>query len=363
MTVQMPAKDKTESEPKVESAPSTGSSGPSIIDTIPLQVVLLLAAPYLAGKTKEDALKKAHQVYKESRFASTIDILGEDCTSDADCDAFVTAYDQVLRLVAGNQIPCHRTEERITVSFKPSMFSTVIPTEAEQSDARLVKAYHRIRSVVDLAKQLGVNMTLEAEDHRWADFHLNTYFALLDEGYTNLGTVLQSRLFRTKEDLKRFDERCRVRMVIGIYNEPASIAYTEKPRMKELLVEYAAELAARGTYLEIASHDTDCVTNFLTKVAIPQRLAANKFEFQMLLGVPRKEFQQSLVSGSYFKEVAQNADSNALEYLSDLARSGLIMRMYLPFGKDRVAGPYCKRRLKANPNMISYGIKNFLHIK
>lgn len=362
MTVKLPVKDQ--SQPKeLNVAPTAGSNKPNIVDSIPLPLVLLLAGPYLAGKNKDDAIKKAHALYKESRFSSTIDILGEDCTKDADCDHFVEAYKAVIDLIHAKPIQCQRAEQQISVSFKPSMFATVVPAEAEPGDSRLIDAYRRIRTIVDYGKQKGIRMTLEAEDHRWADFQLDTYFALLNEGYTNLGTVLQSRLFRTKTDLKRFDERCRVRMVIGIYNEPAAIALTDKSEMKQTLIDYASELAARGTYLEIASHDTDCVNSFFKQVAIPQRLPTNKFEVQMLLGVPRKDFQQSLVSGSYFKEQAETAHSSNLDWFADMARSGVLVRMYLPFGKDAVAGPYCKRRLKANPNMISYGIKNFFHIK
>lgn len=335
-----------------------------MLDSLPIPLVLWLAAPYLAGKTAEDAIKKAHQVYRQSRFSSTIDILGEDCTKDSDCDHFVEAYKRVVDLVSSSPVPCHRPEEQMSISFKPSMFSTVVPTDkGADTNARLIDAYNRIKSIVDYGKQKNVRMTIEAEDHRWADFHLDTYFSLLDAGYTNLGTVLQSRLIRTKNDLKRFDERSRVRMVIGIYNEPADIALTEKPQMKKILLEYAAELAARGTYVEIATHDTDCVRNFIERVAIPQKLPVNKWEVQMLLGVPRKQLQEALVSGKYFGQLAETANSNSLEYLSDLARTGVLVRMYLPFGKDAVAGPYCKRRLKANPNMVAYGFKNFFHIK
>ncbi len=56
-------------------------------------------------------------------------------------------------------------------------------------------------------------MTLEAEDHRWTNFQLESYFALVNAGYSNLGTVLQTRLFRTEKDLDRFDQRMRVRLV------------------------------------------------------------------------------------------------------------------------------------------------------
>jgi proline dehydrogenase len=362
MPVALPAKEHSELEPPL--APGNNVIAPCLVDTLPLPVVLWLASPYLAGKSLEEAVRRAHQVYQENRFTSTIDILGEDCSNECDCDRFVEAYRKTIDAVANNQLPGATEHSGITVSFKPSMFSTKVPTEGTQECKReLADAYYRMKTVVDYAKQRGVRMTIEAEDHNWTDFQLDTYFSLLNEGYDNLGTVLQSRLFRTKSDIKRFDQRCRVRLVIGIYNESADIAHTNKATMKELLVDYAGELAARGTYIELASHDTETVHKFIERIAIPQQLSVDRFETQWLLGVPRLEEQQALVSGAYFKQIAQQAPSSALDYLSELARTGITVRMYLPFGKDTVAGPYCKRRLRANPHMISYGIKNFLHLR
>src|SRR6185437_14502921 len=259
MPVQLPVKERSD----LEVSENNELIAPSIVDSLPLPLVLWLASPYLAGKSVDDAIRKAHQLFEESRFTSTIDILGEDSTSEADCDRFVEAYRKAIDAAAKNPIAARTPAEAITISFKPSSFSAVVPTdESAEGNRMLAEAYYRIKTVVDYAKQLGVRMTIEAEDHRWTDFHLETYFSLLNEGYDNLGTVLQSRLFRTKHDLKRFDERCRVRMVIGIYNEPADVAQTQLPMMKELLIDYAGELASRGTYVELASHDEQCVKNF-----------------------------------------------------------------------------------------------------
>lgn len=336
----------------------------SIVDTMPLKLVMMLAAPYLAGRTAEDALAKAHKVYKESRFASTIDILGEDATVDSDCDRSVENYKQLIDLIARNRIPCNSAQEQITVSFKPSMFSTVSPA-SDNADKRkhLDRAYDRIESIVKHAQDNQLRVTLEAEDHTWTDFHLDTYYALINKGFSNCGTVIQSRLFRTEQDIKRFDERMRVRMVIGIYNEPANLAMTEKPPMKIKAVEYAKELLARGVYVELASHDTNCMANFIQDAVLPTNAPHTQFEVQHLLGVPRRDIQLAFNSGKFFTEMAQKESGARREHLEELAKTGVLMRMYLPYGTDNVAGPYCKRRLKANPNMIGYGIKNFLHIK
>jgi proline dehydrogenase len=366
MPVQLPVKRQTELD---NVAPTAGSASNSIVDYIPLKLVLWLASPYVAGETYQSAIDKGHELYKKNRFTGTIDILGEDCSSDRDCDLFVDAYKATIDAVAARPLPVSRPAEQLTISFKPSMFSPIVPTENRADRiAVLGRAYDRMEEVVAYAKERGINMTLEAEDHRWADFHLDSYFQLVKAGYSNLGTVIQSRLFRTKEDIKRFDDSHRVRMVIGIYNEPASIALTDKAQMKTLLVDYAAEIAARGSYIELATHDAGCIADFVERVAIPQRLPNTRWENQMLLGVPRIELQQSLASGKYFADLANNGSKStsttkAIEYLSDMARTGVPVRMYLPYGKDAVAAPYCKRRLRANPNMMLFGIKNFLHIK
>ena len=341
----------------------TTASGKSIFDAIPISLVLYLAKPYLAGETKEEALAIAHALYQENKYSSTLDILGEDACQDSDCDASVQHYKELIKLIADKPLALPESEARRqpTVSFKPSMFATKAPSVGMVRSAELDKAYNRIETLVVFAEGLGVRVTLEAEDHRWTDFHLETYFSLIESGYKNVGTVIQTRLFRTQKDLQRFDERMRTRVVIGIYNEPGTIAHTEKPIMKDLLVKYSRELLARGTYVEVATHDTQCLANFFA-ATVTDRVEPHRFETQYLQGVPRKRFQQALVSGQLFAGEEYKKVQEAQQFLANLAEQGVLVRMYLPFGEGKVAGAYCRRRLKENPNMITYGIKNLLKL-
>jgi proline dehydrogenase len=338
------------------------SADTSFLDAIPLKMVLWLAAPYLAGHSPQAAINMAHRIYDESKFAATLDILGEDADTVAECDAFVQMYKDLIDGVVAKPIVSDNPRQQMTISIKPSMFCDVIPEGNHQPAKNLDDAYARIRAVCEYAKQRNINLTLEAEDHNWTDFQLSSYFALIDEGYTNLGTVLQSRLFRTRNDVRRFDERMRVRLVIGIYNEAAAIAHTQKPMMKEVLIELAEELFRRGTYVELASHDTQCLQNFFMKAVVPKKIPASRFETQFLLGVPRKRVQKDLVSGEYFSILKNGAAADQVPHLSELEQTGSVVRLYLPYGEDKLAAAYCRRRLKANPNMIAFGIKNFLHL-
>ena len=277
----MPVQLPVEQQPSLASA-TNGLSARSLLDAIPLPLVLLLASPYLSGQTQEEAIKTAHKIYREDRFSGTVDVLGEDSETSEECERAVEFYKNLIAAVSQSKIPCSNRLEQLSVSMKPSMFSEGAPVAGDT--AKLDRAYARIKSVVDYARQNQVSITLEAEDNKWADFQLDAYTALIKEGYTNCGTVLQSRLFRTRNDIKRFDDRMRVRMVIGIYNEPADIAHTEKQVMKDLMVEFASELAKRGTYVEMATHDAHYIDKFIHQVAIPQRLPASRFETQFLVG-------------------------------------------------------------------------------
>lgn len=320
-------------------------------------MVLFLARPYIAGQTAEQSVALAHKIYREHHFTSTLDILGEDMESDSTCDASVKAYKELADQIAAKPLKVKSDRLQLTISLKPSMFSTKAPGEPG-ADNELLKAYERIKAVTEYAGCKNINVTLDAEDHRWTDFQLATYANLIKQGCTNLGTVLQSRLLRTRDDLKKFDSGMRVRLVIGIYNEPATIALTDKTEMKQMLVEYAGILLAKGVYVEIATHDLDCIHSFFTDVVIPNKIPSTTFELQFLHGVPRDQLQNGLETGSYFTSKAFPE-----AYAGELARlnsEGARVRKYLPFGLSHVAGAYCRRRLKENPNMITYGIKNFL---
>lgn len=338
MPVKTPVKPPVEPEKMMRPKESAASA---MIDKIPIALVLSLASPYLAGQKPEEAIELAHKIRSQSGYTSTLDILGEDMDSDLTCDASVEQYKKLADAICANPINVEIVEdnhEQLTISLKPSMFSTKAPGEAG-AEAELAKAASRIEAVTAYAQEKGLNVTLEAEDHRWTDFHLDTYFNLIEKGLTNLGTVIQTRLFRTEQDLARFDARTRVRLVIGIYNEPEKIALTDKVEMKKLLVRYAGMLLDQGVYVEIATHDQSCIESFMQDVILPKGIEKNRFEFQFLHGVPRDDLQKKLHD------------------------HGMLVRKYLPFGKANVAGAYCRRRLKENPNMISYGIKNLFRLQ
>ena len=70
---------------------------------------------------------------------------------------------------------------------------------------------------------------IDMEQSEYVDATLRIYERLRDAGHDNVGTVLQSYLYRTPDDLERLlPPRPNLRIVKGAYLEPAAIAYPEK---------------------------------------------------------------------------------------------------------------------------------------
>jgi proline dehydrogenase len=149
--------------------------------------------------------------------------------------------------------------------------------------------------------------------------------------------VLQSRLFRTDDDIISLkDLNARIRICIGIYNEPKEIAMQSKPAMKKKMLKQVELLFKEGHYPEIATHD-EAVINEAINIAEKLNIKKDQYEVQMLMGVPKQAYQDELI------------------------KDGILVRLYVPFAeKWKYATAYCKRRLAANPAMAAYILKNIL---
>ncbi len=289
----------------------------AVIDLAPATVVRFFAAPYVAGKGIESGVGKADEIWKAGRLSSTLDLLGEEVFRREDVEATVALYFRLVEQLAGRPYA--------GISLKPTQLGL------HESEAYCLE---NIRQVVARAASGGIRVTVDMEDHDCTDVTLRLYKALRDE-FDNVGAVLQSRLYRTRDDILALHAKpCRVRICIGIYREPKSIAYIDKPAMKEKLFECVQLLLDKGHFPEIATHDEPLIHRCLESLDM-RGCPSDGYEFQMLLGVPRQQIQSEIVSG------------------------GRVMRLYVPFAEEwKYAVAYCKRRLAGNPMMGAYVLKN-----
>ncbi|TPV92748.1 MAG: hypothetical protein B7733_24085 [Myxococcales bacterium FL481] len=291
---------------------------------VPGALVRWFARPYVAGHDIDDVFAVADRELRSRAQLTTIDLLGEAVTEQALVDENVDVYEQLFERLARDP-RFGNPATRPTVSLKPSAFTCGEQSAAADPITRLAERAH--------ANQ--VRLTIDMEDHPWTDFTLDTSIGLFERGW-DVGTVIQTRLHRTQRDLARFPEGMRVRLVIGIYNEPAAVAITDRGEMKARMVAYAKELLGRGVFVEFATHDEALLTEFARDVA---PLCPQRCEVQMLLGVPRTQLQQDLANGRY--------------------GTRLPVRIYAPFsiGADN-ATAYLRRRMDENPSMVLLVLRN-----
>ena len=290
-----------------------------IINLAPTPVVRLFASPYVAGDSIQAAVDTACTFWEERHVCSTIDLLGEELESDEEVQYSFGVYERLINALG--------RQEYATLSLKPTQLGSHKNPE---------HCTEVIRGIVRKAEQQGIKVTLDMEDHTYTDLTLDIFRAL-HKDYPTFGIVLQSRLFRTDDDLKSLRGlNARIRICIGIYIEPKDIALQSKPEMKKKLLEQVEKLFKDGHYPEIATHD-EAVVREAIDIAERLKMKKDRYEVQMLMGVPRQDFQDELI------------------------RNGILVRLYVPFAEEwKFATAYCKRRLAANPAMAAYIVKNII---
>ncbi len=288
-----------------------------VVDLMPAPLVRTFASPYIAGKGIASGVAKADELHTKLGLYSTVDLLGEEVFRREDVEATVQVYFRMIEVLKDRPFA--------SISLKPTQLGI---------NESMAYCQDNLRRITAAAASHGLRITLDMEDRHFTDITLQMFKAIRDE-FDNFGIVLQSRLFRTSDDIKALHAKpCRVRICIGIYKEIAEVALQSKADMKAKLFEQVQLLLDHGHYPEIATHDEPLVRRcmeHLDKHGVPK----DAYEFQMLLGVPRTELQQEIV------------------------KRGQIVRIYVPFAEEwKYAVHYLKRRLAANPAMAFMVMKN-----
>ncbi len=301
-----------------------------LIRLIPAPLVRFFARPYVAGDSLAAAMAVVHRLHRERGLLATLDLLAEDIRTPEQAQANLDTYLQMVDAVAASPLA---PAERPTLSLKPSSY-TIAPLQHGGDAAGSLAAMTKI---AEHARTHGVRLSVDMEGRHWTDFTLSALRSLYEAGHRDIGCVLQTRLHRTEKDLDQIPAGMRVRLVIGIYREPAEIALVDKPAMKERMLQFAEVLLRRGHYVEFATHDDAYVRRFLGEVVPKVGVGPDRFEVQMLYGVPRERF------------------------LAELRGKGIRARLYVPFAVGwAMAIQYLRRRLDEYPAMVWLVTKNLL---
>jgi len=286
-----------------------------LLPLLPRPVMRKLSSRYIAGEALEDALGRMRSLAARG-YSGILDILGEDVADEAEARSVVEAYSTAARALHAEGLDAY-------VSAKPTHVGLRL------SEDLALELY------VDLARrcgELGQFLRVEMEDHTTTDATLRIFDRLRTE-VDNVGLVLQSRLLRTPADIEALSgEDLSVRMVKGIYLEPAEIAHTGADEIRSAFVACSRDLLRKGAFVAFATHD-DALAEELLAVCREEGAGTDRYEFQVLLGVR--------------------------EWLWERWReAGHPVRVYVPYGPQWRA--YSTRRLRKNPQILRHLMKDFV---
>jgi proline dehydrogenase len=239
------------------------------------------AARFVAGESFEECAPKLKQLNREG-FRCNTTILGEAITDRALANQVTDDYIAILDRIEREGIVCN-------LAVKLTQMGLTIDEEL---------AYSNIERLVRHASSKGNFVRIDMEDSPVVDVTLRIYKRLRDAGYDNVGTVLQSYLYRTAKDYEGLiPYRPNLRIVKGAYLEPPSVAYPRKADVDARYLMLTKDMLAHNVYTGIATHDLriiDAVIDYTNKNGI----ARDKFEFQMLYGISTN-LQKDLVARGY----------------------------------------------------------------
>lgn len=273
---------------------------------------------FVAGHSLDET-RDVVESLEASGMLTILDLLGEFIDSPEGAEAMTQ------RILAGIPVLA-RVSSSPAVSVKPTQLGLTLEADIALENARRIAAR---------AKEGGVAVCLDMENHPHVDGTLALYRALHEEGFRNVSTVLQSYLRRSEADLEtltRLDPAPEVRIVKGAYREPATVAYQDKATVDRKFEALVLRLLEAGGKVNVATHDE----RLLSRLADPLQSAGvgrGRYEYQLLYGV-KPRLQRALLG------------------------AGHPVRVYVPYGDDWYG--YFSRRLAERPANLMFVLRGLL---
>jgi proline dehydrogenase len=270
------------------------------------------ASRFVAGETLDECVTVLRRLNDQGLYANTT-LLGEGVLEPGATEEVVGAYEQVIDRISAEHL-------RANVALKLTHLGLEI--DEELAHANMTRLLAR-----------GSFVRIDMEQSQFVDATLRIYRRLRDEGFDNVGTVLQAYLYRTPADIESLLPLApNLRLVKGAYLETPDVAYPRKADVDAAYARLAEQLLSGSGHVALATHDEALIEHAI-RYADEHGVPRERFEFQMLYGV-RPQLQL------------------------DLARRGYKVLVATPYGPEWY--PYLMRRLGERPANLLFFVKNAL---
>ena len=284
-----------------------------VIPYMPRSVIKVFANRYVAGTTVDEAMEKVRDI-NLSGLSATIDILGEHTKDSDDARSIAIEYAEMYNIISERKLDCN-------ISIKLSHIGLDIDGDT---------CGRNLDIIIENAKACSNFLRIDMENSSITDSIIDLCMGARAR-YENIGTVFQSYLHRTMSDIQKLESGSNFRICKGIYKEDESVAYQLDEEINKNFLDAVEYAFLNGIYVGIATHDPKILESVYTIIDRYQA-RPEMFEFQVLYGVPM---------GGWIERHRSK---------------GYKVRVYVPFGRSWYE--YSMRRLKENPNIAGYIIKN-----
>ena len=285
-----------------------------IIPFLPKIFIRLVASPYIAGITDDQMLVNVKKL-NDKGYDVAIYILGEHVTTYRDATQITERYANLYDRIASQGLDAN-------LSIKLSHIGQDLGYELVRKNLMIL---------VNAAKKHNNFLRLDMENSPYTSETINLYKKAF-EIYPNVGIVLQAYMHRSIDDIDMLANKMfNVRICKGIYIESEDIAYRGYEKIRSNYIALVQRALTKGSYVGIASHDEYLIDTLYAWIK-DNKISPSQYEFQVLHGVPMEKKLQQLI------------------------KEGNKVRVYVPYGDNWY--DYSVRRLKENPKMAGYIIKN-----
>lgn len=288
-----------------------------------------IASRFVAGQTLDQAIIVIQEL-NDRGIAASLDHLGENTSRPEDAREAAT---EVIRAL----VAVDASGARANVSLKLTQLGLIL-------DEALCR--ENLARILIRARELGAFIRIDMEDSPFTERTLKMYDWAREQGFDNVGVVIQAYLYRSEKDICHIADRSGfVRLCKGAYDEPPDVAFPRKAdvdanydKLATQLLESALKAGAPQVTADgrippvpaFATHDEARIT-FAQAEARRLGLPKGAIEFQMLFGI-RRDLQDRL------------------------AAQGYPVRVYVPYGAQWY--PYFMRRLAERPANVWFFVSN-----
>ena len=285
-----------------------------ILPFLPKFLVKIVASPYIAGITDQEMLKNVEKLNRKG-FKVAIDILGEHVQTKKEADEITSRYVAIYDEISRKNLSAN-------ISIKLTHIGQDLGIDITRDNlTKLVKA----------AKKNNNFLRLDMENVPYTSETIKLYKETFNN-YDKIGIVIQAYLHRSIDDIKALsNDKFNVRICKGIYVEDPNLVLSDYNDIRENYILLVKESLKNGSYVGIATHDEFLIDSLYSWI-LENNISKDSYEFQVLHGVPMQK------------------------KLKKLMDEGNTVRVYLPYGDNWY--DYSVRRLKENPKMAGYIIKN-----